>query len=45
MAKTYDNDFKVMLVELLQSGRKAKELGEEYSTNSGIIRRWRRNMK
>jgi len=42
MAKKYENDFKVMLVELLNSGRKAKELSEEYSINSGIIRRWRR---
>ena len=42
MAKTYENDFKVMLVELLKSGRKAKELGEEYGLNDGMIRRWRR---
>ena len=42
MAKKYENDFKVMLVELLKSGRNAKELSEEYSINSGIIRRWRR---
>jgi transposase len=42
MAKKYENDFKVMLVELLKSGRKATELSEEYSINSGIIRRWRR---
>jgi len=42
MGKKYENDFKVMLVELLKSGRNAKELSEEYSINSGIIRRWRR---
>jgi transposase len=42
MAKKYKNDFKVMLVELLKSGRKAKSLSEEYGINDGIIRRWRR---
>ena len=43
--KKYDNDFKVMLVELLESGRTAKELSDEYDINSGIIRRWRREFK
>ena len=42
MGKKYENDFKVMLVELLQSGRTAKELSSEYSINSGILRRWKR---
>lgn len=42
MAKKYDNDFKVTLVELLKSGRPAKELSQEYDINSGIIRRWNR---
>jgi len=40
--KKYDNDFKVMLVELLKSGRKAKELSSEYDINDGVIRRWKR---
>jgi transposase len=43
--KKYENDFKVMLVELLESGRRAKELSEEYNINSGIIRRWKREFK
>ncbi len=43
--KKYDNDFKVMMVELLESGRTAKELSEEYSINSGIIRRWKREFR
>ena len=43
--KRYENDFKVMLVELLESGRTAKELSEEYKINSGIIRRWKREYK
>ncbi|CAA0166974.1 transposase DNA binding site ISRme3 [Tenacibaculum maritimum] len=42
MVKKYDNDFKVMLVELLKSGRKAKSLSEEYGVNDGVIRRWKR---
>ena len=42
MRRTYDNDFKVMLVELLKSGQGAKDLSEEYSINDSTIRRWRR---
>ena len=42
MGKQYENDFNVMLVELLKSGRTASELSDEYTINSGIIRRWRR---
>jgi len=42
MARTYENDFKVMIVELLQSGRKVKEVSQEYSLNDSMIRRWRR---
>ena len=43
--KKYENDFKVMLVELLESGRTAKELSDEQNINSGIIRRWKREFK
>lgn len=42
MAKKHDNEFKVMIVELLKSGSKPKELGEEYSLNPGMISRWKR---
>ena len=42
MAKKYENDFKVMIVELLKSGSKVKELSIEYGLNDGMIRRWRR---
>ncbi len=42
MAKKYENDFKVMIVELLKSGRKAKEISDEYSLNDGMVRRWKR---
>ena len=42
MGKKYDNDFKVMIVELLKSGRTVKEISDEYSINDGMVRRWRR---
>ena len=42
MAKVYDNDFKVTMVELLKSGKKEKELCQEYNLCDGVIRRWRR---
>ena len=42
MGKQYENDFKVMVVELLKSGRKTKELSDEYNLSDGIARRWRR---
>lgn len=41
MARTYDDDFKVMVVELLKSGRKASEISDEYNLNESMIRRWR----
>ncbi len=45
MGTKYENDFKVMIVELLKSGRTAKELSVEYGINSGIIRRWNREFR
>ena len=42
MGKKYDNDFKVMIVELLKSGRTVREISDEYSINDGMVRRWRR---
>ena len=42
MAKKHTNEFKVMIVELLKSGSKPKELGEEYGLNPGMISRWKR---
>ncbi|WP_010521184.1 IS3 family transposase, partial [Aquimarina agarivorans] len=35
-------DFKVMIVELLKSGRSTKELSSEYDLNVSLISRWRR---
>jgi transposase len=37
--KKYDNDFKSMIVELVKSGRKVKDLGEEYGLDQSMIRR------
>ena len=42
MTKKHDNEFKVMIVELLKSGSKPKQLGEEYGLNPGMISRWKR---
>ena len=42
MAKKYEDDFKIMIVELLKSGRKTREVSEEYDLKDGIARRWRR---
>lgn len=42
MAKKYDNDFKVMIVELLQSGLNANQVSDEYGLNANMIVRWKR---
>jgi len=42
MARKYENDFKVTIVELLKSGRKVSEVSEEYDLNESMIRRWRK---
>jgi transposase len=33
MVKKYDNEFKVMIVELLNSGIKTKQVSEDYDLN------------
>lgn len=42
MAKFYEQEFKVMLIELLNSGRKVQEVSDEYGLNGNMLRRWRR---
>lgn len=42
MAKQYDNEFKVMIVDLLKSGLMVKQVSEDYGLNASMIRRWRR---
>ena len=34
-----------MIVELLNSGRKIKEISEEYQLNDSMLRRWRREFQ
>ena len=42
MAKRYENDFKVLIVELVKLGRSTKEVSDEYGLNDSMVRRWRR---
>lgn len=42
MRKKYKNDFKVLIVELVKSGRTVKEVSEEYGLDGSMVRRWRR---
>lgn len=42
MRKVYENDFKIMIVELLKSGQSIKEISQEYGLNDSMLRRWRR---
>ena len=45
MRSRYENDFKVMIVELLKSGQKIKDISIEYDLNDGMVRRWRREFE
>ncbi len=38
----YDNEFKVMIVELLNSGIKTNQVSKDYGLNVSMISRWRR---
>jgi len=42
MAKHYDNEFKVMIVELLNSGLKTRQVSKDYDLSLSMIGRWRR---
>ena len=44
MAKKHDNEFKVMIVELLKLGIKPNQFVEEYGLNPGMISRWKREI-
>ncbi len=43
MAKRYDNELKVTIVELLQSGMKAKQISEDYGVATSLISRWKKD--
>jgi transposase len=46
MARTkYDNEFKVMIVELLNSGIKTAQVSNDYGLNVNTISRWKREYK
>ena len=38
-------DFKVMIVELLKSGQKIKDISIEYDLNDGMVKRWHREFE
>ncbi len=42
MGRHYEKEFKLMIVELLDSGQSVKSVSEEYGLNDSMIRRWRR---
>ena len=42
MAKHYETDFKLMIVNLLKSGQSARQVSEDYRLNANMIRRWLR---
>ena len=45
MARTkYDNEFKVMIVELLKSAIKIQQVIDDYDLNANMIRRWKRQI-
>lgn len=45
MVKKYDNEFKVMIVELLNSGIKTKKVPEDYDLSLSMVWRWKREYK
>ncbi|WP_324027035.1 IS3 family transposase [Maribacter sp. BPC-D8] len=45
MVKKYDNEFKVMIVELLNSGIKTKQVSEDYDLSLSMVGRWKREYK
>lgn len=45
MRKKYDKDFKLMIIELLESGQTASKVSEEYGINIQMIYRWKKEYK
>lgn len=43
--RSYDAEFKKMIVELYESGKKAAEIAEEYDMNPNNIHRWHNEIK
>ena len=42
MRRKFDVEFKTIIVELLQSGKKVREVCDDYNLNDAVVRRWRR---
>jgi len=42
MAKHYDLEFKLMIVNLVKSGQSVKQVSTDYGISDGIVRRWKR---
>ena len=40
--KTFDKEFKTMIVQLVESGQKVSVIAEEYGLIESVIYRWRR---
>lgn len=40
--RKHSNEFKRMIVELLQSGQSVKEISKEYDLNGSMVRQWRK---
>ena len=45
MAKKYDNEFKVMIIELLNSAIKTKQVSNDYGLSHSMVGRWKREYK
>ena len=45
MVKKYDNEFRVMIVQLLNSGIKTKQVSEDYDLSLSMVGRWKRKYK
>lgn len=45
MAKKYDNEFKVMIIELLNSGIKTKQVSNDYDLSLSLVGRWKLEYK
>ena len=45
MRKGYDKDFKLMIMDLLESGQKVSKVAEEYGINAQTIYRWQKEHK
>ena len=43
--KTFDKEFKTMIVQLMESGQKVSVLAEEYGLINTVMYRWRREFK